>query len=122
MWRFMGLHLLLAVQRAHQRLPKNKGNTVFVFDHEEREKMRFTDLIRNPPAWSDSYYSKAKKQSRLDQVVDVPYFGDSEEVHLLQVADFLAYFLRRHLEMRAGYEGERYDDEAGKMEGCADRS
>jgi hypothetical protein len=116
-WRFMGLHLMLAVQRAHQKIPKNKGRTVFVFDNEERERMRFTDLIQNAPAWSDSYYSRGKKRPRLDQVVDVPYFGDSEEVHLLQVADFLSYFLRRHLEIKSGYEVERYETEAEKVEG-----
>ena len=115
-WRCMGLHLLLSIQRAHGKLPKNKGNTVFVFDNEERERVRFTDLVRDPPAWSDSYYSRGKKQPRLDQVVDVPYFGDSKEVHLLQVADFLSFFLRRHLEIVAGYSDERFTDEGSKVD------
>jgi hypothetical protein len=117
LWRFMGLHLLLSVQKAHQALEKTKGHTMFVFDNEERERMRFTDLIANPPAWTDSYYGKGKKQARLDQVVDVPYFGDSTEVHLLQVADFIAYFLRRHTEISAGYSKEKYDHEADKIAG-----
>lgn len=115
LWRFMGLHLLLAVQKAHQGLPKTKGHTIFVFDNEERERMRFTDLIASPPAWTDSYYEKDKKQARLDQVVDVPYFGDSTEVHLLQVADFISFFLRRHAEITAGYSKERYEQEADKI-------
>ncbi len=117
LWRFMGIHLLLAVQKAHQGLEKTKGHTIFVFDNEERERMRFTDLIANPPAWTDSYYGKGKKQARLDQVVDVPYFGDSTEVHLLQVADFVAFFLRRHAEITAGYSKGRYDQEADKIAG-----
>lgn len=117
MWRFMGMHLLLSIQKAHQRLERNKGHTVFVFDNEEREKMRFTDLVRNPPAWADSYYGKGKKQERLDQVVDVPYFGDSKEVPLLQVADFIAYFLRRHAEIAAGHSKPKYPDEAEKLNG-----
>lgn len=79
-WRFMGMHLLLSVQKIHQRQEKTKGHTIFVFDNEEREQMRFTDLVTNPPAWTDSFYDKGKKQSRLDQIVDVPYFCDSEEV------------------------------------------
>jgi len=117
LWRFMGLHLLLCVQKAHQTLEKTKGHTLFVFDNEERERMRFTDLIANPPAWTDSYYGKGKKQTRLDQVIDVPYFGDSTEVHLLQVADFIAYFLRRHVEITGGYSKERYEHEADKIAG-----
>ncbi|MBK8379303.1 MAG: DUF3800 domain-containing protein [Nitrospira sp.] len=50
-------------------------------------------------------------------MVDVPYFGDSSEVHLLQVADFVAYFLRRHAEITGGYSPERYELEAGRIEG-----
>ena len=65
LWRFMGLHLLLCVQKAHQVLKKTKGHTIFVFDNEDHERMRFTDLIANPPAWTDSYYAKRRKQARL---------------------------------------------------------
>lgn len=114
-WRFMGLHLLLCVQKQHQKFAKNKGHTIFVFDNEERERMRFTDLIANPPAWSDSYYGKKKKQARLDQVIDVPYFGDSTEVQLLQVADFLAFFIRKHIEIAGKYSKEKYEQEADKI-------
>lgn len=117
LWRFMGLHLLLCIQKHHQSLQKNKGNTILVFDNEERERMRFTDLVANPPAWTDSYYAKKKKQARLNQIVDVPYFADSTEVHLIQVADFIAFFLRKHAEIQAGYSGEKYENEAAKIEG-----
>jgi hypothetical protein len=51
----------------------------------------------------------------LDQIIDVPYFGDSTEVHLLQVADFIAFFIRRHAEIAAGYSKERYDQEGDKI-------
>jgi hypothetical protein len=115
LWRFMGLHLLLCVQKVHQKLSKTKGHTIFIFDNEERERMRFTDMIAHPPAWADSYYGKKKKQEQLDQIVDVPYFGDSEEVYLLQLADFIAFFLRRHLEISGGYSKEKYDDEGKKI-------
>jgi hypothetical protein len=114
-WRFLGLHLLLCIQKWHQRLEKTKGHTLFVFDNEERERMRFTDLIANPPAWTDSYYDKGKKQARLDQIVDVPYFGDSTEVDLLQLADFIAFFIRRHIEIAGGYSKEKYDQEGEKI-------
>jgi hypothetical protein len=115
LWRFMGLHLLLCVQKKHQRLAKTKGHTIFIFDNEEKERMHFTDLIANPPGWTDSYYKRGKKQARLDQIVDVPYFGDSKEVHLLQVADFLAYFLRRYIEIAEGLSQPKYDQEKNKV-------
>jgi len=114
-WRFMGMHLLLSVQKIHQTQDKNKGHTIFVFDNEEREKMRFTDLVNNPPKWTDSYYNKDKNHASLDQIVDVPYFADSKEVTLLQVADFIAYFLRRYAEISSGYSEPKYPDELAKL-------
>jgi hypothetical protein len=120
LWRFLALHVLLSVQKHHQRERKNKGNTLFVFDNEEREEMRFTDLVRNPPAWTDSYYSRGKKQDQLDQLIDVPYFADSADVGLLQLADFVAYFLRRHVELAEGKGAERYKGEAMQVEEWVD--
>jgi hypothetical protein len=113
-WRFLGLHLVLSLQKHHQHIPKNKGNTVLIFDNEEKERVRFTDLILNPPAWVDSYYSRTSKQESFDQIVDAPYFADSTDVPLLQVADFLAYFLRRYAELENG-DHERYNGERQKV-------
>jgi hypothetical protein len=114
-WRYMGFHLALAIQRYGQRAEKNKGNTFLQFDNEERERLRFPDLIKTPPEWSDAYYSWDKKQRRLDQIIDVPAFQDSKEVELLQVADFLAFFLRRHAEIQEGLIGPKYNDEQYKV-------
>lgn len=117
-WRFLGLHLVLAIQKQNQSHRRNKGHTVLIFDNEERERARFTDLIRSPPAWSDSYYGRARRQEQLDQVVDVPYFADSRDVVLLQLADFIAFFLRRHAELEAG-DVERYVGERAKVDAWA---
>lgn len=116
-WRFLGFHLCLAIQKYCQREEKNKGNTLLVFDNEEREQMRFTDVLMRPPAWGDAYYARGKKQEALDQIVDVPYFGDSKEVALIQVADFVAFFLRRYAEIKEGLTPVRYPDEAWKIDG-----
>jgi len=113
-WRFLSLHLVLSIQKHHQRFPKNKGNTLLIFDNEERERTRFTDLILNPPSWTDTYYNRTSKQDALDQIVDVPYFADSKDVPLLQVADFVAYFLRRFAELENG-DKERYKGEKGQV-------
>ena len=115
-WRYLGFHLILATQKAHKSLEKTKGHTIFVFDNEYHEQTRFTGLIKSPPEWSDAYYSKSKKEARLGQIVDVPYFGDSTEVPLLQVADFTAFFLRRYAEITDGFTSARYPDELPKVQ------
>lgn len=114
LWKFMGFHLMLSVQRAFQSHEKRKGNTIFIFDNEEKEEKRFINLINNPPVWSDSYYCREKNSPQLTQIIDVPYFGDSKEVDLIQVADFMAYFLRRYAEIKEGY-STPYPGEIGKI-------
>jgi len=110
-WRFMGFHLVLAMQKYGQRESGIKGHTLFVFDNEEREKMRFADVIRRPPGWSDTYYDRGKKQKQLDQVIDVPYFADSVDVVLIQLADLTSYLLRRYAEIESGLVGPKYEGE-----------
>jgi hypothetical protein len=114
-WRFMGFHLVLAMQRHCQREQGVKGHSIFIFDNNEREKMRFTDVIRRPAAWSDRYYDRGKKQNQLDHIVDVPYFGDSQDGGLIQLADLAAFILRRYAEIKEGLVGPRYDDEEQRV-------
>ena len=114
-WRFMGYHLILAMQKHCQRESGVKGHTIFIFDNEEREKVRFTDLIARPPAWSDTYYDRRTNQGALDHIVDVPYFGDSKDVPLIQLADVISFFIRRYAEIAEGVAGERYDGEGDNL-------
>ena len=118
-WRFLAFHLALAVQKYSQPEPKNKGHTVLNFDNEEREETRFIDLILNPPEWSDEYYPRKGKHAQLDQIVDVPHFHDSRHLPLLQVADFLAFFLRRYAELQEGVgPPAKFPDEIEKITAC----
>jgi hypothetical protein len=119
LWRFMGFHLILAIQKRFQRDEKPKGNTILIFDNEERERVRFTDLIKNPPAISDAYYEKERGQARLDQIIDVPFFGDSSEVPLIQVADLVAFVLRRYAEIKENLVPARYATEPQRIDGWA---
>jgi hypothetical protein len=116
-WRFMGFHVVLAMQKCCQREPNNKGHTLFVFDNEERERLRFTDLIKNPPAWSGEYYGKKPRDSALNQVVDVPLFADSEDMGLIQLADVAAFFLRRYAEIHENLIPPQYFDEQQRVDG-----
>jgi len=114
-WRYLGFHLVLAMQKYCQKFSKNKGHTIYIFDNEDREEARFTDIISRPPTWSDEYYDRKLNQVQLDQIVDVPYFGDSKNVALIQLADFFSYFLRRYAEIKEGMAEPRYEDETEKI-------
>lgn len=116
-WRFLGFHLVLAMQRCCQTEKKNKGNTLFVFDNEKREELRFTDIIKRPPAWSNEYYGLKNGDPPLDQVIDVPYFGDSRDVALIQLADLASFFLRRYAEIKENIVAPKYADEEEKVAG-----
>jgi hypothetical protein len=115
-WRFLGFHLLLAIQRyCGKEFDKKKGHTVVVFDSEKHEEARFPDLVLRPPAWSDEYYERERRQDAMDQIVDVPYFGDSKEIGLIQVADVAAFFLRRYAEIKEGLIPAKYAGEEQRV-------
>ena len=116
LWSYMAYHQALSIQKYQQKEEKTKGHTVLVFDREVKEEAKFSALIFNPPTWTDTYYSKDKKQQRLDQIVDVPYFADSKHVHLLQVADLLSYFIRLYIEVVTDHTKESYKGELEFLE------
>lgn len=115
-WKCLGLHLILGLQKAVQGEKNNKGHTLLVFDEEKREELSFANLINNPPKWTDEYYARGTKQDRLDQIIDVPYFADSKHVGLIQMADFAAFFLRRFVEIKTGAVGPKYQGEEQKID------
>ncbi|MBA7706741.1 hypothetical protein ES703_115598 [subsurface metagenome] len=114
LWRFMALHICLAIQKSQQSYKGFKGRTMLIFDNAEREKKYFIELIKNPPIWTDSYYNRKRKQERLDQILDIPYFTDSKHVGLIQLADFISFFLRRYVELQQGVKSD-YEDEQDKI-------
>ncbi|MAG88372.1 MAG: hypothetical protein CMB97_13595 [Flavobacteriaceae bacterium] len=122
LWRFMALHLALSLQKFNQgsargkkRKINAKGSTLLIFDHEHREQQRFTDLVLSPPDWTDTYYDKKPKQEKMSQIIDVPHFVDSKQVGLIQLADFLCFFLRKHIELEEGFVDPSYADELDKV-------
>lgn len=121
LWRHMAFHITLALQKFGQTFEKNKGNSLLIFDNKVNDQRNFTKLLLNPPAWSDTYYSRKKKQDQLDQIVDVPHFVDSKEVALIQLADFLCYFLRKHIELAEGFVQPKFATEAEIIKGYTDQ-
>lgn len=121
LWRFMSMHLALAIQKEGQTRPKNKGNSILIMDNHEAEHQHITGIINAAPAWTDSFYNKSKKQKRLDQIIDVPYFADSRNVGLIQLADFFSYFIRRYIEIKESHSPEKYAGEAAKIDNLMSR-
>lgn len=109
LWCFMALHICLAIQKS-QSSKGFKGHTMLIFDNAKTEQANFIELFNNPPIWTDSYYSRKKKQKRLDHIIDAPYFTDSKYVGLIQVADWICFFLRRFIELQKNAK-PNYDDE-----------
>jgi len=114
-WTVAALHLVLTIQKRYQREERNKGKTVFVFDH-AREADELLNILGSPPSWTDGFYERGKKQRSLDQVIDVPYFADSKRVGLLQVADLFAYLLRLYAELADDMTPEKFDGETKRLE------
>lgn len=114
-WTVAATHLVLTIQKEHQREPRNKGKTVLVFDN-AREADEFLDVLGNPPSVTDSFYARGNKQRPLDQIVDVPYFADSKRVGLLQVADLFAYLIRLYAELADGMLPEKFDGETARLD------
>ncbi len=119
LWQLIAFHLVLAVQRYSQPEKRNKGHTVLQFDDNSVERGHFIDLVYAPPEWSDVCYGRTKEQDQLDQIVDMPNFSDSKKLPLIQVADFLAFFLRRYAELEEGYSEEQYEGERERIRGWA---
>lgn len=116
LWQFLALHICLAIQKCFQTMARNKGNTLLIFDKQLTQADAFTRIIRDPFDWTDTYYSRNLKRDRLDQIIDVPYFADSQHVGLIQVADFVSFFLRKHIEFQEGSASENYAGERKLIE------
>lgn len=114
-WHVAAFHAVLSVQKANQQKKNNKGHTVLVFD--KGKDKRLPIMLSAPPAWSDSYYSRGKKQDQLDQIVDVPFFADSKQVALIQIADMIGYILRRYADIKDYEAPERYKNEQNTIDG-----
>jgi len=99
-WLAGGLHIALQIQKAHQGKDKNKGLTFLIFDDNKAKVDALSDLLWQPPEWTDDYYNRQKKQSRLDQIVDTAFSIKSHHAGLVQVADLFAFILRRYAEMK----------------------
>lgn len=119
-WNAAALHCVLGLQKHHQQRSKPKGHTVLIFDRAKGET-GFTQLVLDPPVWLHSFYNKSTKQASLDQIIDVPFFADSEHALLIQVADMVSYILRSYAEIETGITTEKYTGEHKRLKGWVDK-
>ncbi|GIV30351.1 MAG: hypothetical protein KatS3mg028_1417 [Bacteroidia bacterium] len=123
LWRFMAMHIALSLQKKFQgaargknRTINPKGSIVLIFDQEQREQHQFTNFLLSPPDWMDAYYDKKPYQEKMSQIIDVPHFVDSKHVGLIQLADFICFFLRKHIELQLNMVQPAYKDEIKRIE------
>jgi len=119
LWLAAGFHIALQVQKTNQAHSKNKGHTFLVFDENKMGADYLSDLLWQPPPWSDSYYSRGKKQEALDQVIDTAFTIKSHHAGLVQVADLFAYLLRRYAELCHYGLDEEWAGERAFITSCA---
>jgi hypothetical protein len=113
------LHIALQIQKANQGRAKNKGNTILIFDDNKAKADALSELLWQPPNWTDDYYDKGPRQGRLDQIVDTTFSIKSHHAGLVQVADLFAFIFRRYSEMKDFGKGEEWAGEQALIEGYA---
>jgi Protein of unknown function (DUF3800) len=118
-WLAGALHIALQIQKTNQGRPKNKGHTILIFDDNKAKADALSELLWRPPEWTDDYYTKATKQSRLDQIVDTTFTIKSHHAGLVQVADLFAFIFRRYSEMKDFGRCEEWSGEQTLIEGYA---
>jgi len=115
LWLAAGFHIALQLQKHHQRISGGKGQTYLVLDENKAKIDTFSEMLFDPPAWSDTFYARGKKQEALDHVIDSAFFAKSHHVGLVQVADVFAFIFRRYAELTDCGIPEEYDGEAAEI-------
>ena len=98
-WLAAGLHVALQLQKTNQTSGNNKGHTFLIFDDNKVKADALSDLLWKPPAWTDDYYGRKKRQDPLDQIIDTTFSIKSHHAGLVQVADLFAFIFRRYAEI-----------------------
>lgn len=115
------MNVVLAIQRLHRSRKNNKGKTFVIFDEQREADQVLMGILQGDLTFTDDYTGykprpRAKvPPPRFDQIVDVPYYSKSHLAVLIQLADFAAYVVSRHLQITIYNDAERYTGEAKKI-------
>jgi hypothetical protein len=116
-WVAEAFHVALAINKSNRSMKRNKGKTVMVFDEGSGYERRLSELLVAPPGWSDAYYCRDGKEPALEQIVDTSFFADSCHAPLIQLADTVAFILRRLAEICDAGSPERFKGERQNLNG-----
>ena len=105
----------LTVERRHKGKKKNKGKTLFIFDEQDDGGRHLQDLCADPLEWTCDYCN-TKAEDPITQMVDTPLFARSHMSPFIQIADLMAYVLRRYLMLKDFNDDERWDGELTQAE------
>lgn len=107
-WSFLATHLIFTFSKKYQTEKGTKGDFVAIFDQGCVGK-EFNEFInsKNANELFTEYYGKNQKVIKL---ADTPMSADSKQSSLVQVADFVAFFCRRKIELESEMK-ERYVNE-----------
>jgi len=110
-WLACSLHIALQLQKNNQGKEKNKGRTFLFIDENKQKADKLSELLFEPPEWTDSYYGRRKNRARLDQLIDSSFAVKSHHAGLVQVADVYALILRRYAELHEYKRSEEWEGE-----------
>lgn len=118
LWVATGLNIALQIQARHQGEEKNKGNTFLFIDDNAQHMPSLCEVLWNPPAWLDGYYPKKLREEHLNQIIDTAFAVQSHHCSLVQVADLLAFVVRRHFELINKVNAPEWDEEPAFVKQC----
>jgi hypothetical protein len=104
-------HLALQLQKLHQSEHNNKGRTILLIDDNKQFADHLAEVLWSPPAWTDTYYERGRKQEQLDQLIDSAFAVKSHHAGMVQVADLFALLFRRYAEIRDYHSAEEWTGE-----------
>ena len=127
-WVAAAMYISANIQKINQKISRNKGLTVLIFDDNRKGMSHLSDALHTPSEWYDDLYAiRSSKHStvatnnRFNRIVNTAFAIKSEHSSLVQVADCASYVYRRDLELKNGespkYEGEKklYKDWVEKL-------
>ncbi len=119
-WVAAALHVALQNQRAHQAKGASKGRTVLVFDDNKQKMDVLSQLLWEPPSWTDDFYERDRKAIALDQIIDTAFAVNSRHAGLVQVADVFSLIIRRYIELKGYASGESFGGESALVDECVE--
>lgn len=107
-WFFLSTHLIFAFSKRYQKDKGVKGDFITIFDNGCVGEEFFNFILSKEANSLFLEYSGTKKS--IIKLSDAPLSANSKHSSLIQIADFIVFFVRRKIELENGVK-EKYKDE-----------